>query len=387
MNFARRRRYGPKPSTTSPPSTTTIDNAQQPQQERQVPTRKPSVQLRKTKGCFERVMSDPKLFAQLKKFAGEKNDIENVLFYQGLMTLESELADAVPDYNLPSCGTHALARFVATTEPTLHATATTSTTSSSTSSSFSDCSDYSDEHPSSPETSSIPVPSALRKSYVFVFDFFIADTAPVQLNLPNKLKRDVERQIRSSESFDSTVYDAIAAEVLQMIYYNTFTDWIKAVRRASRRRSGKVVAPASTAAPRTRASPSNAATNPNHGLERDSKPHGMARNDVETTAVSIEITTAPASQDDSSSNFSKGGKRDRLAPGWSTVPINGRVSSLSCGRDRKVEEADEASERRTIADDAVSVKSVDSGYSSVSIQAPPVPVRKAGASIPIPDVE
>ncbi|KAJ3048533.1 hypothetical protein HK097_010449 [Rhizophlyctis rosea] len=205
---------------------------------------------------FETVFKDKTLFAELKAFSEMNNSRENILFYEGILILEDLLRDCSPHYAAanpagapPAVLRRFLARHKTTTEPVNRRPVSYSPTPSvkqhhrplSISPVPSFASHNSTTIPFDPIFSTadplnpvVIVPPPLYRHYKYIYDFFIAPTAPVEINCSWPAKRQAAAAIASAfrAMGDSTVvvrsdaFDMCADEVLESIWKDTFRGFV-----------------------------------------------------------------------------------------------------------------------------------------------------------------
>ncbi|KAJ3088845.1 Fibrocystin-L [Quaeritorhiza haematococci] len=208
---------------------------------------------------FEEVMCNPQKFNEFKKFSQSTHTHENILFYEALLILEDLLSESCPSYRRPTSTStstsssssstrsstptpYVLTRFLQSTHFNVHNTFSTTTSKSTPSNPF--------KQPNRSSSSSggipvIPVPPTLIRHYRYVYNFFLSPTtAPMELNISSSLRRRVSNHFKHAgagaaaaspaaagaaggeDVLMSNVFDAVAFEVLNLIYFDVFARWV-----------------------------------------------------------------------------------------------------------------------------------------------------------------
>ncbi|KAJ3112118.1 hypothetical protein HDU96_004922 [Phlyctochytrium bullatum] len=187
--------------------------------------------LQFTRESFARVMVDPRLHGSFVEFVEHEHCGENIQFYEALAKLEdliasstlaSSIQEAAAYESARSAGaTHALARF-------LRASAT------ATGSSHEEPTNASSVLVYLPPLPYIPAPPSLRSKYVEMYNTFIAQASPQEVNVTDATRRRIAAALAPALAGDAgddaappaTVFDAAGDEIVDLLYRDTFKRFV-----------------------------------------------------------------------------------------------------------------------------------------------------------------
>ncbi|KAI9007119.1 RGS domain-containing protein [Gaertneriomyces semiglobifer] len=167
-----------------------------------------------TKQCFERVMTNPELYAEFRSFCKASHCHENLQFYEEIKDLEDLLLRELPGYIAPTT----LCRFVHSKghiptpppSPTLAAFPIFS------------------PGPllgTAPDTSK-PVPNALLPHFLYFHACYLTANCPTEINLPSTIKQQISLKLERGGELRSDVFDRAADEIINLIYFDSFARYI-----------------------------------------------------------------------------------------------------------------------------------------------------------------
>ncbi|KAJ3110067.1 hypothetical protein HDU96_006933 [Phlyctochytrium bullatum] len=184
--------FPPPPSTLPPPGHATATRS------------------RRQRALFEEAMRDPARYSALRGFAQSQHCGENFAFLECLKALENMVAGDAGDQKGSASGVsvRALDRFTQKLK---------GNTGSSDESSATGPTRY--------------VQGELALLHVKLFDTFVSDMAPCQVNLPDGLRKRIEETVseerRTKDGVPLSLFDAAADEVMEMVYRDVFQKFLR----------------------------------------------------------------------------------------------------------------------------------------------------------------
>jgi hypothetical protein len=143
-----------------------------------------SISLKNSKDCFLKTIFIPELKQKFEKYLDETHCRTNLLFIESFIKLEARARNSTDS----AC----IKRFL---------------------------------HPTEMMDKDTKVPINLVPLFMLMFHAFIVPGAPLQINIPNSLGKEIGNAFQQSTS--CLVFDKVADHVLEMVYSNSFSSFVQ----------------------------------------------------------------------------------------------------------------------------------------------------------------
>ncbi|KAJ3096245.1 hypothetical protein HDU97_006078 [Phlyctochytrium planicorne] len=199
-----------------------------------------------TRESFARVMVDQRLFSAFGDYVKMEHCGENIEFYQELSKLEDLIACGIMATSIQEADAYSTARKAGSTHSLARFLRYAATTSQS-------CSENTTEASSAatsvlislpPLPSQAPPPPDLKSHYINIFTTFIAQGAPMEINVTDATRKRIASKLATiipshtassiptdqvgagSDNFPCTVFDSAGDEIIDLLYRDTFKRFV-----------------------------------------------------------------------------------------------------------------------------------------------------------------